>query len=314
MNKLFQILTILVLLFNFTSVFAQSQKLHSRTSLQKDWRDYRHELEIGFGASNYIGELGGNDGPGKRYSPQDIEFSQFKYAVTLAYRYNFGRYLSVKPQLYFGKVSGSDKLTAHTERNYRNLAFESSIIEFAIMAEGHLLRPTHGHSYYRKGVIGKAGDKFALSGHLGIGFFYFNPKYGSVALQPLNTEGQGLDGGAKPYSKMALCFPVGISGGYQVWKFMTVGLDITYRFSTTDYLDDVGGTYYDKEKLRSSNGDLSAELSDRSDGSNPNWTSAGSPRGNPKSKDNYFTVTVKATYTPFLHVSHVKKRRRRARF
>lgn len=279
-----------------------------------NWDDYRHEVVFGFGGSHYLGELGGSDGSSAQFSPKDVELSQTKYAFSLAYRYNFGKYLSVSPRLYYGKLAGSDQLTKQPQRNNRNLAFNTQIIEFAVMAEGHLFRANYGQGFYRKGVLGSPGQKFGVSAHLGLGFFYFNPKYGSVKLRPLKTEGQGLPGGGKEYSRFAICVPMGFKLSYQLTKQFRIGLDLTYRYAFTDYLDDVSGKYYDKETLRKENGDLSAELSDRSDGSNPVWSQAGSPRGNPKSKDGYFTTEITLTYAPRLHFTGIKKRRKRARF
>lgn len=309
---------LLIILTLILSVSLTAQKKHKHIAKSnytgKNWQTYRHEIEFGIGASNYNGELGGNDGEAKQYSLKDTEISQTKLGFSLGYRYNFGRYVAVRPQLFYGKVSGSDTKTKNPQRNYRNLAFTSSIFEFAVLGEFHILRSSRGQRYYRRGVIGSKGNRFAASVHLGAGFFYYNPKYGSVALRPLNTEGQGLENGPKPYKKFALSLPFGFNVGYQINQDFKVGLDFTYRFTNTDYLDDVGGTYYDKEKLRAENGDLAAEMSNRSDGTNPTWTSTGSPRGGSKSNDSYFLLAVTVTYTPYLSHNGIHKNRKRARF
>lgn len=280
----------------------------------KNYRQYRHEFIGGWGVSNYLGELGGSDGPAKRFSPKDLELSQTKLAYSLGYRYNFSRRWSGRVHYTLCKVSGNDQLTNNPERKYRNLAFSSNINEFGFYGEYHFKRADWGHSFYIKGVIGSAGQRISLYAYTGLSWFKFKPRYNGVDLQPLRTEGQGLTNGPKPYKTNAIALPVGLYGGYQVLKFLQVGLDFNFRFTNTDYLDDVSGVYYDREALRKGTSDLSAEMADRSDRSNPDWTGAGAPRGNPKSKDFYFTVMATATYTPFVHNARPPRRRMSPKF
>ena len=44
---------------------------------------------------------------------------------------------------------------------------------------------------------------------------------------------------------MAICFPVGVGVKYAFNDRFNIGLEITHRFTTTDYLDDVSKTYVD---------------------------------------------------------------------
>jgi hypothetical protein len=163
-------------------------------------------------------------------------------------------------------------------------------------------------------VVGSAGQRISLYTYTGISWFKFKPRYNGVDLQPLNTEGQGLDGGPKPYKTNSIALPIGIHGGYQLHKMLQVGLDINFRFTNTDYIDDVSGVYYDREKIRKEVSDLAAEMSDRTNRTNPNWSDAGAPRGNPKSKDFYFTVMATVTYTPFVYNPRPPRRRMTPKF
>lgn len=280
----------------------------------KDFRQYRHEFTGGFGISNYLGELGGSDGVPKRFSPRDLELSQTKLAYSLGYRYNFSKRWSGRAQYTLCKVSGSDQLTNNPERKYRNLAFSSNINEIGLYAEYHIKRADWGHSFYVKGVIGSAGQRISLLAYTGFSWFKFRPRYNGVDLQPLKTEGQGMPDGPKAYKTNAIALPVGLLGSYQLHKYFQVGLDINFRFTNTDYLDDVSGNYYDREAIRKGVSDLAAEMSDRSDRTQPSWTAEGAPRGNPKSTDFYFTVMAVVTYTPFVHNPRPPKRRMAPKF
>ena len=79
---------------------------------------------------------------------------------------------------------------------------------------------------------------------------------------------------------------------------MNFGIEMGYRFTTTDFLDDVSDSYYDNEAIRNANGangDIAAYLADPRDmdkaPSGQKW------RGNPKSRDGYlfilFNVSMK---------------------
>jgi len=274
---------------------------------------YKHEFDVGIGVLNYLGELGGSDGAPKNFSVGDAEISQFKFAFTGAWRYNLAPKFSIRTSYTVGQVSGNDELTNEVTRNYRNLAFRTNINELMVLGEFFITRADYGHSFHRTGVTGRTGTSLSLSLHTGIGFLKFNPTYNGVDLQPLNTEGQGLDGAESPYKLNTLILPIGFNIGYEITKWMRIGLDVTQRFTRTDYLDDVSGNYYDKELIRTAYGDLAAEMSDRTDGSRP-WTEPGAPRGNPDNKDSYFSLMVVATYTPFIRSYKATKRRYKAKF
>lgn len=303
---------LIILFFIPLFVFSQENK-HKRNFGRKSYNFYRHEFDLGLGVCNYLGELGGNDGPAKKYSIGDVEPSQFKFSLNAAWRYNISPKFAVRTGYTVAKIAGSDKLTNEPTRNYRNLAFETNINELLVLGEFFVKRADYGHGFHRTGVTGKTGTSFSLSLHMGLGFLKFNPKYNGVQLQPLNTEGQGLDGGEDPYKLSTLVLPLGFNVGYEVTKWLRVGIDVTHRFTTTDFLDDVSGVYYDKELIRKEYGDLAAEMSNRTDGSR-RWTDPGAPRGNPDNNDGYFTLAIVATYTPFIKSYKPTRRRYKARF
>jgi hypothetical protein len=156
---------------------------------------------------------------------------------------------------------------------------------------------------------------------VGIGGFYYNPKglnsqAAWVALKPLHTEGQGLDGGPKQYSNFSLSIPMGGYYKLTINKIWSVGVEFSYRKTLTDYIDDVSGTYYDPTKLEAAYGPMSAQMSDPSKGRlDPNspFYSATSPGGygqaaqrGDRQKDAYMSLEISVSYI-------FKKQRRSAR-
>ncbi|MBD79946.1 MAG: hypothetical protein CL840_13620 [Crocinitomicaceae bacterium] len=267
------------------------------------WRKSRNEVLLGVGVGNYLGELGGGSGGGRKWL-LDMEWSQMKFSWQMGYRYNMSYRLATRFNFAWVKVAGNDQLTTNPQRNYRNLSFKSDIFELSLLIDYYIFRAKPGHVYHIKGAKGHKGMPFDVIAFVGVGGFYFRSKSDGVALRQLSTEGQGLEGGAKKYSPISVSFPFGLSFNYVYYKNVKFGLDFSYRFTLTDYIDDASTVYYDNDKLRSEKGELSAEMADKSDGSMPGNTMAGSPRGNPKNKDHYFTALFTVTY----NLSALKKK------
>lgn len=255
------------------------------------WKQTRNEFSFGIGASNFLGELGGKDEIGKDLSPRDLEISETKYVLNAGWRYFVQKNMCVKTSLYYGMVSGDDALTKEPFRNGRNLSFKSPIYEISAIYEYHVIAEKQGRLYKVRGTKGTLAFIVGMYPFLGIGAIYYNPKafYEGkwVKLQPLGTEGQGIKEGTKKYSRISYCIPMGIGFRYSINQQMGLGMELGFRKTFTDYIDDVSTEYYDKEEIRNVNGDIAAELSDRSlpesiAGSNP-----GDQRGDYTEKDSY---------------------------
>lgn len=259
------------------------------------WKKYQHEVIGGVGVCNYLGELGGGNGKARIWL-LDLEMSQFKTSFNLGYRRNLSYRTSTRFHFLKGKISGSDQLTENPERRYRNLSFETDIYEFSALFEYWILRSTPGHVYHIKGAKGQRGIPFEANAFAGIGIFYYNPKSGGTKLRPLGTEGQGLPGGPKPYGPTSICFPIGASANYTLTHKIKLGVELAYRFTLTDYLDDASTVYFDNDQIRAAKGDVAAAMADRTDGSNPGWSAIDAPRGNPKFNDSYLSAMINVTY------------------
>jgi hypothetical protein len=270
------------------------------------WKMQRTEVTFGLGASNFLGELGGKDQIGTDYF-NDLEITETKFAATVGYRYYILQNLSVKAGLYYGVISGSDKLTKEPFRNNRNLSFKSPIIESSAILEYHFLQERGGHKYKIRGAKGQSGFLFGIYGFAGIGGIYFNPK-GQTAdgkwhsLRPLSTEGQGLPGGAEPYKQITVAIPAGLGIRYSVNAKWKMGMEIGLRKTFSDYLDDVSTNYYDNAALAAAKGSVAAELADPNLGNFPGQfdsngkTREGLQRGDPTDKDSYMFLIVTANY------------------
>lgn len=269
----------------------------------------RKEYIFAIGAANFLGELGGANQIGTNFV-KDLEFSQTRTSAAIGMRYKFNKRMAVKGGFYYQLISGHDNLTREPFRQNRNLSFRSNIYELSAQFELFLTKEQQGHLYKIKNAKGMKSYDMQAYAFVGFGGFYYNPKakYNNrwVSLQPLGTEGQGLPGGPKKYSRVSICIPYGIGAKYALDRDWSIGLEAGVRKTFTDYIDDVSTVYYDKQALTAAHGKVSAALSDPSLAKMPpeyggnktsaQQTAAGQQRGDPKDKDAYMFINVTIAY------------------
>ncbi|HET6245296.1 MAG: hypothetical protein H0V01_15070 [Bacteroidetes bacterium] len=286
-------------------------------SFSQPWKRKRKEVIYSLGATNFLGDLGGLN---RTASPfvLDLEPVMTRPAVGFGYRYTLNPYSKVRGSVIWGILKGDDQLTAEPFRNNRNLHFRSHIVEISGVYEMYFNQEQSGNRYNIKGARGMRAKNTTYYGFIGFGAFYFNPKAvynGSwVALQPLGTEGQGQPGGKPKYSRINVAIPMGLGARYAIDRYWKIGLEIGYRKTFTDYMDDVGGNYYDNKKLRDLKGDKAADLADPNLGKFPyqydenGKTHPSNQRGDIKGRnDAYLFAMFSLNYT-------LQKRSSRAKF
>lgn len=284
------------------------------------WKTHRNEVSFGLGASNFLGELGGRDQIGTSFI-WDLELSQTRPSASLSYRYFLFEKQAVRATLNYGVLAGNDNLTQEKFRRNRNLSFRSDVFEFAVVYELHTFKEELGHVYDLRGVKGQKASRIGLYGFIGIGGLYFDPraKFNNtwVRLKPLATEGQGMPGGAEEYSNFALCVPMGFGIRKALSKQWSIGLELQYSLTFTDYIDDVSTVYYDNDAIRNTHGPIAAYLADPSlgegDGISAFTTSAGQQRGDSSDNDAYLFLQLKLHHKLYKYKSGSKKYRARIR-
>ncbi len=240
------------------------------------------EVGVFLGGSYYIGEIN-----------PTAHLNQFtKPAGGFVFRYNMNSRLSARLNFLAGSIEGHDSFSNSDAAIQRNLNFKSPINELSVQLEFNFFD-------YQ---IGNEKRKFSPYLFLGIAGFKFNPQgqldNGNwVALQPLGTEGQGLEGGAskKKYKLIQLSIPFGVGAKANLSKNIGISFEWGMRKTFTDYLDDVSKKYYDPTVLAATRGETAAILSDPSIGTDPGYRNTGRQRGNPTNKDWYSFVGIGLT-------------------
>ncbi len=252
MKKIQNILLLVGLLLISGQVFAQDK-----------WKTERHSVYGAAGVTAFMGDLGGGKKDAAHFfGLRDIDLKELTPAVAVGYRCRVFEPLSVRANLGFSMLKGDDKASGKLDRQLRNLNFKSTLFEMGLNIDYYFLKEKDMPRYSQSSIFSLR----KLSAYVFTGFsaFHFNPKgeYEGTwyKLQPLGTEGQGsgvdkfqaldIEGNVvtvqtkDPYKLWAFAIPIGIGVKYGINKKLAISLELSNRYTTTDYLDDVSSPYY----------------------------------------------------------------------
>lgn len=292
MKYLANLILLIAVSFSFT---VSSQ--HTNFNTQRNWSLNKKEILFGAGATQFLGDLGGRNQIGKGYSLVDLDLPSTGYGGMIGFRYRFHPYWATTTSLNVGLLRGDDAQTNEVIRNSRNLNFRSIILELHQRIDLIIFaNEKYGNRYDLRGHSKKMKDKnFQFYVFGGVGISYFNPKgkyNGSwVKLRPLNTEGQGLTDGAKKTLPITATIPAGVGFRVGINRMWRLGIEATYVKTFSDYIDDVSGSYYDRNLLEAFYGTQSAVMSNPSV-NNTVWFGTGAQRGDDGEKDAYFYLNL----------------------
>ncbi len=219
-------------------------------------------LAFGLGVSSYYGDLQTTS-----IIPQPSFFLEYSFGV--------GPNLSLKTVASYYRIGASDRETNSESLVRRNLSFEANNMEVSTSLEVRLLNARNErrhlfNPYVFVGVGVTTNNPFA----------YYNGK--KVMLRKLLTEGAA-------YSNLVPVFPFGAGLRISVMPMATIILEGGYRFTNSDYLDDVSTVYPNPDLLSH----LGRQLSDRSPEIGFSPASPGDQRGGAEHNDGYLITNVK---------------------
>jgi len=235
-----------------------------------------HQGEFGasIGLAHYFGDLNTN-----------AAINRPKFSAGIFFIKQFNNYVGLKVAADYARLGYSDIYSKNAVEQRRNLSFNSNIWEASLS----------GYFNFFKFMPGVEGYNYTPYVSLGVGVFSFDP-YAYLGgqkyfLRPLGTEGQGRDSSAPaPYGTMAIAFPLTVGFKYAINSDINVFAELGYRFTNTDYLDDVSTNYADPTLFPTlPDGSPSPEylLQDRSYETGTRIGEKGRQRGNSLQKDAY---------------------------
>ncbi len=238
-------------------------------------------------------ELGGFVGAGHYFGDLNTDFSLDDPGITAGAmaRYNFSNRWSVRLGGAYSRVSASDADSRNIYERARNLDFRSRVFDGALGLEFNFLQYDHG-SRDRNWTP-------YLFGGLAISNFQPQAELDGtyVNLRDYGTEGQDL---GSEYYNTSLGIDYGIGLKLDLSFEWSLNFELNARQLFTDYLDDVSGTYPDREDLLDLRGEDAVLLSDPSiliEGVNDRKLGlTGRQRGNPSDNDQYATIKIGLFY------------------
>jgi len=282
---------------------------------------------VSIGAMNYFGDIV----PQPNFT--SLRFKSTRPTISVNYSYRLAPRIAVKGALSWGRIIGDDALSASSDegenlgRFKRNLSFRNDIKELSALAVFDLFETRS--TYQRR-------PDFVPYAFVGLAVFHHNPKAyyekgsrpgldpgndiptGWYELQPLGTEGQYAESGTypEPYKRLQISIPFGLGVRYKMDRHLDVSLEVSWRKTFTDYLDDASSSFVDKAVFLNGygggNDKATVILSDRSAESGfttvedpsgtvydvvPGYgTSRNTYRGDNSGKDWYITTNIGLSY------------------
>ncbi len=218
--------------------------------------------------------------------------------------YNFHPNFSAKAIFLKGTLQARDRNSGKPHIRERNLSFKSDLMEMGFQFDFNIFSFAPDNS----------GRVFSPYLFTGASLILFQPttvyEGETIYLQQVGTEGQGLEGFAEKYKLFSFAFPVGIGIKYAISNRINIGLEIGYRFTLTDYIDDVSTVFVAPQVLQQ-NGELAVALSNRTEeytGISANDL-IGQRRGNSNNNDGYIVWGLRISFN--LHGKYAFKPKKR---
>lgn len=238
------------------------------------------KVELGFygGAATYYGDL----------NPH-FSARHFGPALGVLARRNLDGRVCLRFSASYAYLWADDAKSPSAFANARNLRFFSNSFEGAVVTEFNF-----------QDFNGGSREDVNVSPYLlaGVGLTYFNPKAeykgGIYPLRSQGTEGQ------PPGQEYSLITPMVMLGGgikVKLNVYWSLNVEVAYRATFSDYLDDVSGVYADYRTVTGHHGEAAGGLSDRSlEVGDVRIGRPGHQRGNSKNNDGFMLGTIGLSY------------------
>ncbi len=255
--------------------------LLTSTSMAQTYKSASWSTNIYVGGSNMLGDLGGSRFIGNR-GIFDYNIRANRLALGTGITMNSGAF-SVGLNALGTRLVSNDGYSRQNFQVARNLSVRTNLFEVSVLGE---IRPFSRSAGFNRFYI-----------YTGVGGIYYKPmsklKDEWYDLRKAGTEGQFLDNGPGPYSELDIVIPCGLGYKFRLAKSTSLLLDVGFRKTFTDYLDDVSTVYADPALLNIAQPNIPvSQLADKSLISND----IGSPRGNPLCNDSYVIIGLKFEY------------------
>ena len=201
-------------------------------SYSQIWKLRRYEMEGGVGMTNYFGDVGGHSNGENALGLKDISGKSVSGIFNIGMRYKLLEKTWLKFNLGFGSLRGSDEGGVN---DTRGIKFNSFLFEPSLRLEQAIINGKDERSYLM--MKGRGISSFRNSFSL----YLFGGLGGAMAFPKAKED---------PYDRMtdgksAIIFPLGLGIKMALDPNWSLGMDLGWRFSTSDYLDGFSSQYSD---------------------------------------------------------------------
>ncbi|HTN36390.1 MAG TPA: DUF6089 family protein [Arachidicoccus sp.] len=258
-------------------------------TLHAQYQSYqaRGEVGISVGTAHYFGDLN----PEGRLSP-------VHYSAGVYYQRYLNNYIGARININYVHLAADDQDNTNPAYKQRQLNFTNNLLELSISGSFNFFNYAPGNE----------GHNFTPYVAVGIGGIYsapytFDDEGKKVKLREVGTEGQysSTPHDGQKYSNFTMVFPLSVGIKQALSEKLSLFAELGYRFTRSDYLDDVSSTYAGVDAFAPGNYKGSASqaaaalsLQDRHKGGSPR--ERGWQRGNSLAKDSYLLMQVGLSY------------------
>lgn len=189
------------------------------------------------GTSTYYGDLASS------HDLINATWNSLRWHLGVGVSRPLTRHLSAELTFNWIRLGADDNNSNELMSYVRNLHFRNDLKEFSLRGIYTLIRKES--NVYRRAAINPY-----LSA--GVAYYFHNPKAKTpdnlggnwVSLQTLSTEGEGVNQlYGNQYRLSGIALPIGFGISYKYNKHLDIGVELIYRMTFSDYLDDVSGLY-----------------------------------------------------------------------
>lgn len=237
-------------------------------TIRKSFKKFEYRA-LGFSVSsmNYFGDIA----PAPSRISTDL--GQTRPSFAFSYEHRKGPHYSYRVAFAYGTIRAADaRLSDDVDDALANDQFNDSYYRYRrnVSFKNHIkdLSVTFVYDFIENNNYYTKRPKFAPYIFSGISIFHHNPKaripaqdvHGRplagagkwVELQPMGTEGQyanlletDANYGIKPYKRLQPAIPIGVGARFTYRSQVNLFCEFTFRYTFTDYLDDVSRNYVD---------------------------------------------------------------------
>jgi hypothetical protein len=212
-----------VLLLCFLTPFSGAQS----------WKRKRYETVLGFGPSQFFGDIGGFSKGSNAGGLKDMSIPQVRFDVNLNMKYRITQKINARVSLTYGYLHSNDSRGSNKERGFES---STSIFEPMFIGEYYFVKNKSENNY-----LFASGGRRTLSGLFESLSFYTFTGIGALNYSVIGNDklvSAGMTSGG-----MTAVVPAGLGTTLEFSPDFNFGIEVSGRYSFSDNLDGYSSEY-----------------------------------------------------------------------